>query len=91
VNFDFGAFFARHAIDVVFLIIFAVKLLVLSHANLRVKLVASFVLASVIYIGRAVTTQMAASGTSIVWLLTVAIGIRLVALKIIFTVVDWED
>jgi hypothetical protein len=91
VNFDFGAFFARHAIDVVFLIIFAVKLLVLSHANLRVKLVASFVLASVIYIGRAVTIQMAASGTSIAWLLTVAIGIRLVALKIIFAVVDWED
>jgi hypothetical protein len=91
VEFDLRTFVARHTVDVVVLIIFGVKLLVISHANLRVKLIASFLMASVFYLGRAVSIQMAAVNASIGWLLAVSIGIRLIALKIIFTVIDWED
>jgi hypothetical protein len=37
------------------------------------------------------TAQVAVPDTSIYLYVATAIGIRLIALKIIFTVIDWED
>jgi hypothetical protein len=91
VDTDFRAFIAGHAIDIVFFIFFCGRVFFISKASLRIKFIGSLLLLCVFYIGRALTAQVAVPDTSIYLYVATAIGIRLIALKIIFTVIDWED
>jgi hypothetical protein len=90
-DFDFRSFLISHAIDLGILLFFAVKVLFVSNANLRVKLSGFFLLLGIAYVGQIVRGQLLAPGTPIFWSLAVWIGIRLLAIKIIYMVIDWED
>ena len=85
---NFVDFVGSHIFDIVLIGIVAVRVLAGSKANLRVILVACLLLACVFYIGGIVSAQLVK--TSMVLNVAVFIGIRLIALKIIFTVIDWE-
>jgi hypothetical protein len=84
-------FVGQHPYDIILFIIVGVRVLAVSKANLRVILIACLLLICVFYIGGIVSAQLAGPDTSMLVYLSVVIGIRLVALKIIFTVVDWEE
>jgi len=87
---NFIDFVGSHMFDIVLMAIVAIRVLAGSKANLRVILLACLLLACVFYIGGVVSDQLAGAITSMVLSLAVFIGIRLIALKIIFTVIDWE-
>ncbi len=84
-------FVGQHPYDIILFIIVGVRVLAVSKANLRVILLACLLLVCVFYIGGIVSAQLAGPDTSMVLYLAVVIGIRLIALKIIFTVIDWEE
>lgn len=84
-------FVGQHPYDIILFIIVGVRVIAVSKANLRVIFFACILLICVFYIGGIVSAQLAGPGTSMLSYLAVVIGIRLVALKIIFTVIDWED
>ncbi|HET6143688.1 MAG TPA: hypothetical protein VFE02_09270 [Candidatus Acidoferrales bacterium] len=89
-DFDLKLFIATHATDILMTVIYSVKVLFVSHADLRTKLISSLMLFAVIVLGRYLRIQMAAGDTSMLWTFAVSIGIRLIALKIIFGVLDSE-
>ena len=84
-------FVERHAIDILILIIFATRVLIVSSGNLLVKLggfVASFV---VIYIGGLIGAQYIDPETPIYWSYILSIVTRLIVIKILFVAIDWDD
>jgi hypothetical protein len=83
-------FIARYAIDIMMAIVYGVKVLFISHADFKTKFVSSLMLFATFALGRYLRIQMAAGDTSMLWSFAVAIGIRLIALKIIFGVIDAE-
>ena len=85
---NFVDFVGSHMFDIVLFGIVAVRVVAGSKASLRVILVACLMLACVFYIGGIVNTQLVK--TSTVLNVAVFIGIRLIALKIIFMAIDWE-
>jgi hypothetical protein len=89
-DFDLRLFIATHVIDILMVIIYGVKVLFISKADLTNKFLSSLMLFAVIALGRYLRVQMAAGDTSMLWTFAVAIGIRLFALKIIFGVIDSE-
>jgi hypothetical protein len=88
---DIHDFIARNAVNIIVMVIYGIRVLFVGSANLYVKFMGFFVLASVFYVGRLVTTTMLGSATSPILFVAVYIGIRLIALKVIFTVIDYED
>lgn len=87
---DFRLFVARHVIDIILVIIFGAKVLFVSKADLKTKFIGAVLLMAVIYLGQFLRTQMVGIDTSALWSIAIAIGMRLIALKIIFTVIDAE-
>jgi hypothetical protein len=88
---DFRLFVVRHLIDIVLVIIFGVKVLFMSKADLKTKFIGAVLLFTVISLGQFLRTQMlAGADTPALSSIAIAIGLRLVALKIIFTVIDAE-
>lgn len=88
---DFRIFLATHIVDIILVIIFGAKVLFISKADLRTKFIGAVLLFAVITLGRLLGTQLAVGGNPYtVWSFAIAIGIRLIALKIIFTVIDAE-
>jgi hypothetical protein len=88
---DFRIFVARHFIDFFLVIIFAVKVLFISKADLKTKFIGAVLLFAVISLGEFLQTSMMAAPEAItLWSIAIAIGLRLIALKIIFTVIDAE-
>jgi hypothetical protein len=64
--------------------------LFVSKADLKTKFIGAVLLMAVIYLGQFLRTQMVGIDTSALWSIAIAIGMRLIALKIIFTVIDAE-
>jgi hypothetical protein len=88
---DFRLFVAQHFVDFIMVIMFAVKVMFVSKADLKTKFIGAVLLFAVISLGQLLRTQlMAAPNSSALWSIAIAIGLRLVALKIIFTVIDAE-
>ncbi|HTC65055.1 MAG TPA: hypothetical protein VK709_19595 [Candidatus Saccharimonadales bacterium] len=88
---DFRIFIVRHFIDFILVIMYGVKVLFVSKADLKTKFIGALLLFAVIYLGELLQTQMMAGPeTTTLWSIAMAIGLRLVALKIIFTVIDAE-
>jgi hypothetical protein len=88
---DLRVFLVRHFIDFIMVIVFAVKIMFISKADLKTKFIGAVLLFAVIYLGQLVKIQMMTGpDTSILWSVAMAIGLRLVALKILFTVIDAE-
>ena len=88
---DFRIFVARHFFDFILVIMFAVKVLFVSKADLKTKFIGAILLFAVISLGEMLQTSMMAGPETItIWSIAIAIGLRLIALKIIFTVIDAE-
>jgi hypothetical protein len=90
-DFDLRSFLISHFIDIGIVVFFAVKVIFVSNANLRVKLTGVFLLLGVAYVGQIMKGQLLAPATPIFWSIAVWIGIRLLALKIIYMVIEWEQ
>ena len=86
----FAQFVGDHIVDIIISVIIGIKVLAVSKANLRVIILASLLLACAFYIGGIVSEKLGGPEASIISRLVVFIGIRLIAMKIIFTVIDWE-
>ena len=84
-------FVGQHPYDIILFIIVGVRVLAVSKANRRVIVLACLLILCVYFIGGIVSAQLAGPDTSMLLYLSVVIGIRLIALKIIFTVIDWEE
>jgi hypothetical protein len=91
VDTDFRSLVASHAVDIILIFIFGIKVLFVSGGSLRVKLSGLLILLGVFYIGQAVRTQFIGPDTPVYWSFAYWIGIRLIAIKVIFTVIDWND
>jgi hypothetical protein len=89
-DFDLRLFIATHVIDILMTVIYVVKVLFISKADLKTKFISSLMLFAVLALGRYLRIAMAAGDTSMMWSFAIAIGIRLIALKIIFGVIDSE-
>jgi hypothetical protein len=87
---DFRQFVAQHAYDIILSLIFVVKVLFFSKVDLKTKCIGLLILFTVIYFGQLLRTQMLTRGTSVLGYVALAIGFRLVALKMIFFVIDSE-
>ena len=91
VDIDFRSLVASHAVDIVLIFIFGIKVLFVSGGSLRVKLTGLLILLGVFYVGQAVRTQWIGPETPVYWSIAVWIGIRLIAIKVIFAVIDWDN
>jgi len=88
---DVRIFVARHFVDFFLVISFAVKVMFVSKADLKTKFIGAVLLFGVIALGNLLQTSMLAGpDSSVLWSIAIAIGLRLIALKIIFTVIDAE-
>jgi hypothetical protein len=89
---DLRLFIAAHVFDILMTVIYGVKVLFISKADLKTKFVSSLLLFAVLTLGRYLRIQMASSDTAGLWsiAIAIAIGVRLVALKLIFGVIDAE-
>ncbi len=88
---DFRIFIARHFFDFILVIMFAVKVMFVSNADLKTKFIGAVLLFGVISLGDLLQTKMVVGAdTSTLSFIAIAIGLRLLALKIIFTVIDAE-
>jgi hypothetical protein len=91
VDIDLRSLVASHIVDILIILYFGVKVLFVSHANLRVKLSGFFLLLGVVYLGQIVRSQLLRPETPILSFMAVWIGMRLLAIKIIYMVIDWEQ
>jgi hypothetical protein len=88
---DIRLFVAQHFIDFIMVILFAVKVLFVSKADLKTKFIGAVLLFAVIYLSQLLRSQLMAGPEAFtLWSVAIDIGLRLVALKIIFTVIDAE-
>jgi len=87
---DLRLFIATHVFDILMTVIYGVKVLFISKADLKTKFMSSLMLFAAIALGHYLRIQMANADASALWNIAIAIGMRLIALKIIFGVIDAE-
>jgi len=79
-----------HLFDIVFFGGMAVRMMAISKASLRVMLLAAMLVGCVFYIGGLVSDQLAGPTSSMATYFAIFVIVRVIAIKIIYTVVDWE-
>jgi hypothetical protein len=87
---NISLFVVQHAFDIILTLIVVGKMLFFGSGDLRTKITALVFLSIVIYFGGLLRTQILRRGTSILGYAAIAIGIRLISLKMIFYVMDSE-
>jgi hypothetical protein len=84
---DLQTFVAHHLIDILFILFVGGKSLIGSTTNLRTRVIGIFLILGVLYIGQIVDTEYQGQIITFAVYLTVAIVIRLVALKILYLLI----
>jgi hypothetical protein len=79
-----------HLFDIIFFGGMAVRMMAVSKASLRVILLASILVGCLFYIGDLVSVQLAGPTNSMATYFAIFVIVRVIAIKIIYTVVDWE-
>ncbi len=82
---------ARNITDIMFVAFYWIKVSFWSSASFLFKLTGFLVFLSVLYLGRLITYSMRMAETLFVWVITVSIIFRLIAVWLIFTLIDYED
>ena len=90
-NTDLQTFVTHHLIDILFIIMVGGKSLIGSTTNLRTRVTGIFLILGVLYIGQLVDDEYQGQIISFTLYLTVAIAIRLIALKILYLLIDIDD
>jgi hypothetical protein len=91
VDIDFKAFVARHIYDIVLIVVVGVKLIIQGTTDLRSKLIGLFFLLFVLYACQVLSAKWLGPDTPIFWYVTAMIGMRLITLKVIYTVIDYDE
>lgn len=91
VNTDLQTFIAHHLIDILFIIFVGGKSLVGSTTNLRTRVTGILLILGVLYIGQLVDSEYEGQIISFALYVTVAIAIRLIALKVLYLLIDIDD
>jgi len=88
---DFKTFVVRHMYDIVFILVVGVKLIVQGTTDLRSKLFGLFFSGCVIYMCQLLSAKYIGPDTPTVWYVAAMIGMRLIALKMIYTVINYDE
>jgi hypothetical protein len=88
---DLQTFITHHLIDILFILFVGGKSLVGSTTNLRTRVIGIFLILGVLYIGQIVDTEYQMQIISFALYLTVAIAIRLIALKILYLLIYIDE
>jgi len=91
VNTDLQTFIAHHLIDILFIIFVGGKSLVGNTTNLRTRVTGILLILGVLYIGQLVDNEYEGQIISFALYVTVAIAIRLIALKVLYLLIDIDD
>lgn len=88
---DINTFLAVNAINLIFVMIASIRILFAGTANLRAKFTGLLFMAAVLYVSYAVRVKWLGPDTPLVWYFVATIVTRLIALKIIFAVIDADE
>ena len=88
---DFKTFIVRYMYDIVFILVVGGKLILQGTTDLRSKLLGLVFLGCAIFMLRLLTAKYIGPDIPAGWYVLVMIGTRLIALKLIYSVIDYDE
>jgi hypothetical protein len=85
------SFLAQNILNIVFIIVVGSKALIGGTSDLRTRLIGVFFILAVLYIGHLVDVEWYTQAITFAWYVTIAIALRVIALKVFYLLIDLND